>query len=102
MSKSKIKIGIVGFGYVGKAFHAFFKDHYEVRIYDPAIAGFNDKDIINECDVGVVCVPTPSNDDNSCNTDFVEDSVAWLQTPIILIKSTIEIGTTKRLAEKYN
>ena len=92
----------MGFGYVGKAFHAFFKDHYEVRIYDPAIAGLNDKDIINECDVGVVCVPTPSNDDNSCNTDFVEDSVAWLQTPIILIKSTIEIGTTKRLAEKYN
>jgi homoserine dehydrogenase len=29
MNKLKIKIGIVGFGYVGKAFSAFFKDHYD-------------------------------------------------------------------------
>jgi homoserine dehydrogenase len=31
-----IKIGVIGYGYVGKAFHNFFKSHYEVLIYDPA------------------------------------------------------------------
>lgn len=97
-----IKIGIVGYGYVGKAFDAFFRSHYEVKIYDPAYILSSTKEEINQCDIGVICVPTPSNSDNSCNTDIVEESVAWLNTPIILIKSTVEIGTTKRLSAKYN
>lgn len=102
MTESKTKkIGIVGWGYVGKAFEAFFKDHYNVRIYDPYLF-MGTKEEINECDVAVVCVPTPSNKDNSCDISLVEDAVSWLQTPIILIKSTIEIGTTKRLSTKYN
>jgi UDPglucose 6-dehydrogenase len=102
MTKSKTKIGIVGYGYVGKAFEAFFKNHYEVVIYDPVYILSSTKEEINKCDVGVVCVPTPSNPDNSCDVSIVEDAVSWLNTPRILIKSTIEIGTTKRLAEKYN
>lgn len=59
MNKSKIKIGIVGYGYVGKAFEAFFKDHYDVFIYDP-----------------MVCVPTPSNPDGSCDISIVKDCIS--------------------------
>ena len=98
----KPKIGIVGYGYVGKAFESFFKTHYDVKIYDPTYVLSDSKDDINKCDVGVICVPTPSNSDDSCNTDIVEETVGWLNTPIILIKSTVEIGTTRRLSEKYN
>lgn len=97
----KTTIGIVGYGYVGKAFEAFFKTHYEVKIYDPAYNLSVSKDEINKCDVGVICVPTPSNTDGSCNTSIVEESVSWMSTPIILIKSTVEIGTTRSLIEKY-
>ena len=32
MNKS---IGIVGYGYVGKAFYNFFSDHYIMDVYDP-------------------------------------------------------------------
>lgn len=102
MSKSKTKIGIVGYGYVGKAFHAFFKDHYEVVIRDPLYPNSVSKEEINQCELGVVCVPTPSNTDGSCDTSIVEESVSWMTNPIILIKSTIEIGTTRKLVEKYN
>ena len=28
------KIGIIGYGYVGKAFYEFFKNHYEIYVYD--------------------------------------------------------------------
>lgn len=98
----KCKIGIVGYGYVGKAFESFFKTHYEVKIYDPAYISSDTKEEINKCDVGIVCVPTPSNEDGSCDISIVEESVSWLTTPIILIKSTVEIGTTKKLSEKYN
>jgi UDPglucose 6-dehydrogenase len=98
----KTTIGIIGYGYVGKAFDAFFKTHYEVKIYDPVYAYSATKDEINKCDVGVICVPTPSNSDGSCNISIVEESVSWLETPIILIKSTVEIGTVKSLVNKYN
>lgn len=97
----KINVGIVGYGYVGKAFDAFFKTHYEVKIYDPSYILSVTKEEINNCDIAVVCVPTPSNEDGSCNINIVEETVSWLNTPIILIKSTIEIGTTKKLIEKY-
>ena len=63
MSKSKIKIGIVGYGYVGKAFHAFFKDHYEVLIRDPLYADSVSKEEINECEFGCSLCTTPSNAD---------------------------------------
>jgi UDPglucose 6-dehydrogenase len=102
MNNSKTKIGIVGYGYVGKAFHNFFKNHYEVVIYDPAYPLSVSKEEINNCDLGVICVPTPENEDGSCNTSIVEETVSWLSTPLILLKSTVEIGTTDRLIKTYN
>ena len=49
MSKLKTKIGIVGYGYVGKAFYSFFKDHYETVIHDPAYIMSVTKEEINKC-----------------------------------------------------
>jgi UDPglucose 6-dehydrogenase len=102
MSKLKTKIGIVGYGYVGKAFYSFFKDHYETVIHDPAYIMSVTKEEINKCDLAVVCVPTPENEDGSCNTSIVEDTISWLTTPLILLKSTVEIGTTDKLIKTYN
>ena len=97
-----IKIGVIGYGYVGKAFHNFFKSHYEVLIYDPSYIMSCTKEEINKCDLGVICVPTPENADGSCNTSIVEETVSWLTTRLILLKSTVEIGTTDRLIKTYN
>jgi len=102
MNKLKTKIGIVGYGYVGKAFHNFFKNHYDVVIYDPTYPHSTTKEEINKCDLGVVCVPTPENEDGSCNTSIVEETIHWLNTSLILLKSTVEIGTTDRLIKTYN
>jgi UDPglucose 6-dehydrogenase len=101
-SMNKVSIGIIGYGYVGKAFHNFFKGHYDVKIYDPALANSSTKDDINKCDLAVICVPTPENEDGSCNTAIVEQTVQWVNTPLILLKSTVEIGTTDRLIKTYN
>lgn len=30
-----MKIAIIGYGYVGKAVGAFFKDHFDILIYNP-------------------------------------------------------------------
>jgi len=86
-----MKIGIIGFGYVGKAMYNFFLDKYDVIYYDnnPVISGSTKKEI-NNCDLGIICVPTPSTENGKCDTSIVEEVIDWLNTPLILIKSTIE------------
>ena len=62
------KVGIIGYGYVGKAMYEFFKDHYDTYIYDPFVDNTHTKEQILACDLGVVCVPTPMREDGSCDT----------------------------------
>ena len=94
------KVAIVGYGHVGRAMHKIFPDAF---IYDPFIEEYKEtqKLINKECDLAIVCVWTGSNKDGSCDTSIVESSIAWLKTPLILIKSTIEPGTTDRLKAEY-
>jgi UDPglucose 6-dehydrogenase len=96
----KKKVGIVGYGYVGKAMHGFFYDHYETFIYDEPLK-IGAREQINECDLAVVCVPTPMRKDGSCDISIVRDVVNWLATPNILLKSTVPPGTTDFLQQRY-
>jgi len=89
------KVAIVGYGYVGKGMNKYFPD--AVIFDEPLNVGTREE--VNECEMAIVCVPTPSNEDGSCNTSIVEDVVSWLETPLILIKSALEPGTRDRLKE---
>lgn len=100
------KVIVLGYGYVGKAFVDMLKGHYDIFVYDPGYKGpcegFNLIDKIEgDYVLGVVCVPTPKGENGECDISLVEDSVSKLQTPVILVKSTIEIGTTDKLKERY-
>jgi nucleotide sugar dehydrogenase len=92
------KVVIVGYGYVGKAYHKVFPD---AMIYDPAFEDSCEIVDVNTNDLAIVCVPTPSLEDGSCDISIVEETIAWLETPLILIKSTIPPGTTAYLKKKY-
>jgi UDPglucose 6-dehydrogenase len=98
------KIGIVGYGYVGKAMFELFKTHYDVVYYDTYLEKSCTKEEINACDLAVVCVPTPMNEKNNyeCDTSIVEEVITWIDSPLILLKSTVEIGTTEKLKTKFN
>lgn len=94
-------IAIIGYGYVGQAYHKVFRD---ALIYDP----YNDKvesasrEDINNADIAIISVPTPTSEDGmSCDTSAVESTLEWLQVPRVLIKSTVKIGTGERLQKKY-
>lgn len=100
-STKNYKIAIIGQGYVGKAFKRLVENHYDVVTYDPQQNDKYPQKDINDCGLGVICVPTPSRKDGSCDTSIVEEAVKKISTPLILIKSTIEPGTTDRLAKKY-
>jgi nucleotide sugar dehydrogenase len=95
------KIAIIGFGVVGKAVEEYFNSKAEICIYDPQHNKISKEDV-NNCDIAFICVPTPRKKDDSCDTSIVEEVISWLQTPLIVIKSTIKPGTTDMLITKYN
>ena len=95
-----MKIAIIGYGYVGKAMGKMFGKKIHA-IYDPFYDKTDSKEKVNECDLAIVCVPTKMNDDGKCDTSIVEETVEWLGTPLILIKSTIQPGTTDFLVQEY-
>ena len=108
------KILILGWGYVGKAMTNFFKDNFDLDVYDPNLfASTNlketekfDKQFQNtnvnkienyentRYDLAVVCVPTPKAQDNSCDVGLVEQVVKKINAEVILIKSTVKPKTT--------
>ncbi|MCK9626671.1 MAG: hypothetical protein M0R23_09500 [Bacteroidales bacterium] len=92
-----MKIGIVGYGHVGKAMHALFTS---ATVYD--ITGIGSKEEINASDVVFVCVPTPSKKDGSCDTSIVEEVISWINAKLIILRSTVYIGFTDEMMEKYN
>jgi len=100
MENKKKTVAIVGYGYVGKALEIFFKDKFEIVIYDPP-QGHTDRAATNAADLAVLCVPTPMSQDGHADLAAVEETFAWIQTPLIVLKSTVPPGTTARLAAQY-
>lgn len=101
----KQKIALYGFGYVGKAVYNLLKDHYEIKIFDPGFDGdgkVQNYDDMIDCELGIVCVPTPMGDGGAADLSIVEKTISEARQKYLLIKSTIVPGTTKRLQEMLN
>lgn len=95
-----MKIGVVGVGFVGSAMVRTLQRAHEVVTYDPKDNG-NDRSSLQSCRAFVICVPTPRGEGGRCDTSLVEETVEALDPHIpILIKSTIEPGTTYRLTDQ--
>lgn len=107
------KVAIIGYGWVGKAYHKVFPD---AVIYDPfspieKVANTT-KEEVNACAIALVAVPTDPVEVESpsytisgdtvpqLDMSIVEDVVDWLETPLILIKSALQPGTVDRLVAK--
>lgn len=100
-NSAALKVGIVGYGYVGHTMADLFIEKNHIEIYDP-FQTIGTKEKINECDIAIVCVPTSMKEDGRCDTSIVEEVIGWIKCPLILIKSTIPPGTTASLIEKYH
>jgi nucleotide sugar dehydrogenase len=101
-------IGIIGQGFVGNAVYQKFRHHFDVLTYDKYSVNHNStlENLIDNSKYIFVCLPTPMNTDGSCNTDIIESVLDQItshtdQERVIIIKSTVICGTTKRLSEKY-
>lgn len=98
-----MNIGIIGLGIIGSACKfGFEKLGHKVIVHDIKL-DTKMSDVLS-CDIVYVCVPTPSNENGSCNTSVVEAVVKELEyfkyTGIIAIKSTVKPTTTEKLIEE--
>jgi UDPglucose 6-dehydrogenase len=104
------RVGIIGQGFVGQALRRSFSQYYEVFTYDKFVAARSSHNSVSElcgdCDVVFVCVPTPMNEDGSCNTSVVEqvcsEAAEAGDNHTIVIKSTVPPGTTQYLNDKLD
>jgi UDPglucose 6-dehydrogenase len=96
----KPKVGVVGAGVVGTAMQRLCGP--ETVMYDTKPGCSQDKNAINACEVVFVCVPSPMKSDGSCDTSIVEEAVAWIEAPLIILRSTVSPGTTDRLRQQYS
>jgi len=106
---NKLTVGIIGQGFVGSAIREGLKNFYEIKTFDIDSSKCNsthDK-VCEESDIIFVCLPTPMRGTGECDTRILEAAIKKIEkaclsayetsNPILVIKSTVTPGTTKRI-----
>lgn len=112
---SKITIGVIGGGFVGRAVARGFMEYADVRVYDidEKRATHSWEDAV-DTDFIFVCLPTEHSRNENEPYDmgpinsFFEKYASHMDwdvrasgKPVIIIKSTVPVGTTQRLSNEY-
>ena len=102
-----MNVGIVGCGFVGSSLKEGLRDSVTVNVYDKFNTDLSTvdslSDLVTESDILFVCLPTPMRRTGECDTTLVEDTVRLIDNycegddKVVVIKSTVPPGTTKRL-----
>jgi len=107
-----MKVGIIGYGWVGKAMHKLFP---EAMIYDPNLVdtvedingvSLCDQIDVDKCDITFVGVPTPYTVDENgiegkLDTSAVEESIKWCESKLIVVRSTVNPHDCDNWSKKY-
>ena len=109
-------IGIIGNGFVGKAVKESFKKYFNVFVFDVDKRKANVdniEELIRKCKIIFMCLPTPMEKDGSCHLGILETTLSKVnnycdeweyygnEQRTIVIKSTIQPGTTERWNKEY-
>ena len=102
-----MKVGIIGMGMVGSAYkEALETKGFNVNCYDKYKKPYNDLNNIVGCDILFLCLPTVPKDNGELNIEPITDTIDFLKSinfkGLIILKSTVLPGTTKRLRKKYD
>ena len=99
----KIKVGVIGNGFVGEAISFAFSSVAEMFIFDiDPTRSLNDIQSVHNCDFVFVCVPTPMYKDGSQDLSYVKSSFEKAtDKPVYVLKSTVLPGTTEMLSKQY-
>lgn len=106
----KIKLGIVGGGFVGTAAKLLECEKINIVLYDidpnkcyPKNTKIDD---LHNCDIIFICVPTPMNIDSSCYLGIVENVIKQLKEIVsssttIIVRSTVLPNTCDKLGVNF-
>lgn len=102
-----MKIGIIGFGYVGRAIGWAYKDT-DLIIRDPKLENSVNLDKFTDRDAVFICVPSPCLQDGSCDTSILEAVLKELlfvsiqnHNCVFISKTTAPPSTYKKLQLEY-
>jgi UDPglucose 6-dehydrogenase len=101
-----MNIGVIGQGFVGNAVYQKFKSFFKVYTYDlkKELSNSSYNELVENCNVIFVCIPTPMNENGSCNIDLVKEVLSKLNKEskaIVVNKSTIPPGTTEDFNKQF-
>jgi UDPglucose 6-dehydrogenase len=99
------KIAQIGNGFVGGALNKSFKiKNVDTIVYDK-FQKIGSIESVSDSEVLFLCLPTPFVKNKGFDLSAIEESLLLLKEGgydgLCVIKSTVEVGTTKSLAEKY-
>ena len=106
--RHRMKVAIIGIGWVGKAMQKLFPDAYIYSHGKTTRIGI--KKEVNRTDIAFICVPTPNTNvrgqyypqyEGPLDISAVEDSIRWCECPLVVIRSTLNPGTCDYLTKKY-
>lgn len=107
-----MNIGIVGVGNVGSAVKYGFetKRGHNVFVHDKKLENTSLKNVFENSEIIFICVSTPSRADGSCDISNVESICTEINSMAekegkkkdVVIKSTVEPGTTDYFAKKLS
>ena len=99
----KIKVGVLGNGFVGEAISFAFSSIAEIFIYDiDPLKTLNDMESVHNCDFVFICVPTPMYKDGSQDLSYVQSAFEKAtEKPIYILKSTVLPGTSDKFSKKF-
>ena len=92
---TNMTIKIYGYGWVGKAMKQLFP---QASVHDPALGAI----AIEKADVAFVCVPTPCRDEGELDMSIVDEVVSEAKEDFLIVRSTVNPGTSEYLAKTYN
>lgn len=103
----QFNIGIIGYGIVGQAAHYGFS-RANIHIYDKYKDTETLEEVVDASEFLFICLPTPTMaDESGIDLSIVDDVIGQIAKmasgtdKIVILKSTINPGTTKRYIEKY-
>jgi len=99
-------IGIIGYGFVGKAVEYGFKEGNNIKAYDK----FKDlsplEEVVDDSEFIFVCLPTPYNQDG-IDLTIMDENIEQIakrtenSDKVTIIKSTVVPGTTRGYSAQY-
>jgi len=105
----KYNFGIVGMGFLGTALTHGFGLHANIKAYDKFLTGYDTlEDVVEHSEVIWMCLPTPMNlATGEIDLSILDENLSRInelsasKPKIVVIKSTVIPGTTRKFADKY-